>query len=118
MGSHSHPSRRAFIGLAAAVAAVPAGYAIADLAGSGHPAATAPRHPVTPRRLVSENSLPGDPSWPIKHLGAPTAMMGYAAQSSVLPGEPITLCASTTARSFTVSAFRMGWYRGDQARRV
>ncbi len=40
------------------------------------------------------------------------------AQASVLPGEPITLYVSTTARSFTVSAFRMGWYRGDLARLV
>ena len=34
----------------------------------------------------------------------------------MLPGEPITLYVSTTARSFRVSAFRMGWYRGDEAR--
>ena len=44
--------------------------------------------------------------------------MGYTGQYSVLPGEPITLYASTTAREFTVKAFRMGWYRGDQARLV
>ena len=45
-------------------------------------------------------------------------MQGYAGQASVLPGEPITLYVSTTARSFSVSAFRMGWYGGDQARLV
>ena len=45
-------------------------------------------------------------------------MMGYAGQASVLPGEPVTVYASTTARSFTVSAFRMGWYGGDRARLV
>jgi hypothetical protein len=67
---------------------------------------------------VSENLLPGDPDWKIRHLGAPGAIMGYTGQASVLPGQAITLYASTTARSFTVSAFRMGWYRGDQARRV
>ena len=44
--------------------------------------------------------------------------MGYAGQASVLPGEPITLYVSTTARSFTVKAFRMGWYNGDLARLV
>jgi hypothetical protein len=44
--------------------------------------------------------------------------MGYTGQASVLPGEPITLYASTTARSFTVSAYRMGWYQGDQARLI
>jgi hypothetical protein len=45
-------------------------------------------------------------------------MMGYANAASVLPGHAITLYASTTARSFQVSAFRMGWYRGDLARQV
>jgi len=45
-------------------------------------------------------------------------MMGYANAASVLPGQAITLYASTTARSFQVSAFRMGWYRGDLARQV
>ena len=42
--------------------------------------------------------------------------MGYAGQASVRPGEPVTLYVSTTARSFRVSAFRMGWYKGDEAR--
>jgi hypothetical protein len=65
---------------------------------------------------VSENSLDGDPNWGIRHVGAPDAIMGYAGQASVLPGETISLYASTTARSFTVSAFRLGWYQGDQAR--
>ena len=45
-------------------------------------------------------------------------MLGYAGQASVLPGQPVTLFVSTTARSFTVSAFRMGWYGGDEARLV
>jgi len=44
--------------------------------------------------------------------------MGYTGQASVLPGQAITLYVSTTARSFTVNAFRMGWYNGDQARLV
>jgi hypothetical protein len=44
--------------------------------------------------------------------------MGYAGQASVLPGEPIHLYVSTTSREFTVKAFRMGWYRGDLARKV
>src|SRR5262249_57149668 len=39
-------------------------------------------------------------------------------QASVPPGGPVTISASTTARSFTGSAFRMGWYRGDLARLV
>ena len=67
---------------------------------------------------MSENSRPGDPHWQISNLGAPMAIVGYAGQASVLPGEPVTLYVSTTARSFRVSAFRMGWYHGDKARLV
>ena len=44
--------------------------------------------------------------------------MGYAGQASVLPGEPVPLYVSTTARAFRVRAFRMGWYGGDLARLV
>ncbi len=109
--------------MAAAAAAVPAAVIAAiKMAGTGGPddapRAAAAKRPVPRRRVVSENDLPGDPHWEITHQGGPDAMMGYAGQYSVLPGEEITLYASTTARSFTVSAFRMGWYHGDQARLV
>ena len=123
MSPPSRFSRRAFIGLAAGAAAIPAVTAGLPVRRAGrhvpyrcqaHPAARA-----CPRRgPVPENSLPGDPRWDIRHLGGPDAMMGYAGQASVLPGEPITLYASTTGRSFTVTAFRMGWYGGDLARKV
>jgi hypothetical protein len=118
MGSPSSYSRRAFIGMAAGAAAVPAvtaGCQSGSPGGASHPG---PGPAPSRRRPVPENSLPGDPRWNIRHLGAPGAMLGYAGQASVLPGEPITLYASTTGRSFTVSAFRMGWYHGDLARRV
>jgi hypothetical protein len=109
-------SRRGFVRLAAGV---PAGIAVAGAAEScdSSPAAVHRRHS-SGRRPVNENARPGDSSWPIRHLGPRDAMMGYTGQASVLPGEPITLYASTTARSFTVSAFRMGWYNGDRARLV
>ena len=107
----SRCSRRAFLVAATIPAAAVAGCSSPDPGRTGRPAAS-------PRPRPSENALPGDPHWQIRHLGAPDAMMGYAGQASVLPGEPVTLYASTTARSFRVSAFRMGWYRGDQARLV
>ncbi len=117
-------SRRAFIGLAAAAAAVVAavkaagsGSTVSGTTGSG--AAPAGAHPAAARRRpVSENMLPGDQDWNITHVGRPEEVLGYTGQSSVLPGQPVTLYVSTTARSFTVRAFRMGWYRGDQARLV
>src|SRR5215467_12896046 len=115
MSSHG-PSRRAFLGLAAAALPAAAATACAGSPGSGPGAGS---RSTTPNpRAVSENLLPGDPDWKIRRLGPPEAIVGYAGQASVLPGQPVTLYVSTTARSFTVSAFRMGWYRGDQARRV
>jgi hypothetical protein len=116
MNSGSHYSRRAFLGAAAAGAAGLAAGCSGAVKASGTGSGAAPR-PLR-RKLVSENSLPGDPHWNISHLGAPEAIVGYAGQASVLPGQAITLHVSTTARSFTVSAFRMGWYQGDLARRV
>jgi N,N-dimethylformamidase beta subunit-like protein len=118
MSPPSRYSRRGFIGLAAGAAGIPAAAAGCQFAGTNG----SPQHGATPapsrRGPVPENSLPGDPHWGIRHLGGPDAMLGFTGQASVLPGEPITLYASTTARSFTVSAFRMGWYRGDLARKV
>ena len=78
------------------------------------------RKPVPPARpkVVAENSLPGYPDWQISNTGGAYDMVGYVGQSSVLQGQPVTLYASTTARSFTVKVFRMGWYGGDQARLV
>src|SRR2546429_8142593 len=110
-------SRRAFVGLIAAGVSVASAACTRAVGPNGTVPARSPR-PVTVRRPVSENALPGDPHWDIRHLGARGAMLGYAGQASVLPGEPVTIYASTTARSFTVSAFRMGWYRGDLARLV
>jgi hypothetical protein len=117
MDEESH-TRRTFLGLSAA-AATGAAAAVAGCSASASSSGKVPAtHQATPRRVVSENSLPGDPHWNIRHLGGPDAMIGYAVPASVRPGEPVTLYASTTARSFTVSAFRFGWYGGDQARLV
>jgi len=107
------------IALAAAAVAAPAAAvaACSKPSGSTDASRSAGRKP-SPRATISENSLPGDPHWAIRHQGAPDAMMGYLNAASVLPGQALTLYASTTARSFQVSAFRMGWYKGDLARLV
>ncbi len=111
-------SRRAFLGLGAAGVAG----AAAGLAGcSPHPATAAPASParaVPRRRVVPENSRPGDPHWEIRHLGAPHAIEGYAGASSVLTGESFPLFVSSEAGGFRVTAFRLGWYGGTGARRL
>lgn len=79
--------------------------------------------PGTPAaRLAAEERaaerLPGTPGWQIPTQGPQHAIEGYANNVSVLPGTPVTLYVSTTARSYTVTAYRMGWYGGVQARAV
>lgn len=113
-------SRRSFLGTAAAAAAaVPVvGAAVGCQSNANAPVGGGEPTGPARRTVVAENSLPGDKQWWIKHVGAPDAIMGYAGQASVLPGEPIDLYVSTTSREFTVNAFRMGWYGGDLARKV
>jgi hypothetical protein len=68
---------------------------------------------------AAENARRGTRAWRITRLGAPDAIQGYADQVSVLPGQSFRLFVSTTAASFRVKAFRMGWYHGsDMARLV
>jgi hypothetical protein len=113
-------SRRAFIGRAAAAAATPAAVAAAvELAGCGRPGRNAAKTKTVRRAgLAAENNQPGDREWWISKIGAPDAIMGYAARASVLPGEPVPLLVSTTSREFRVRAYRVGWYQGDLARKV
>ncbi|MFJ9150920.1 hypothetical protein ACIRP7_23320 [Streptomyces sp. NPDC102270] len=46
------------------------------------------------------------------------AVVGYTDRVSVPPGEECGLYVSTTASSFRVTAFRVGWYGGDEARLI
>ena len=121
-------NRRAFLGGAvlSGAAAVTVAVVAEEQAGA-HPAArsgavagSAPPRPGqrAGARPRPESARAGDPHWEIRQLGRPDAIMGYAGRDSVLPGEPVPLYVSTTARSFRVLAFRMGWYRGDLARLV
>jgi hypothetical protein len=109
-------SRRAFLGAGAfGLAAAAAG---CSSAAAGSAATSATPRASAGRRLVSENSLPGDPHWEIRHLGAADAITGYAGQASVLTGQSFPLFVSTTSSGFRVRAFRLGWYGGDGARQV
>ena len=115
-------SRRAFLGLAAGAAAssvaAVAALKATESDGSAQAASRKPaRKPAHPKP-VAENSLPGDPDWNITNVGGANDMLGYVAPATISQGQPVTLYASTTAREFTVSVFRVGWYGGAQARLV
>ncbi|MCB5179229.1 N,N-dimethylformamidase beta subunit family domain-containing protein [Streptomyces antimicrobicus] len=133
-GDAAGPARRRVLGLAAAVAltAVRPGNAAAATAGArAGAAAGAPAEAGAGARARSagasgcgcldvraENLRPGTPDWRITRAGPARAVEGFADRSSVLPGRPLVLRVSTTAPSYTVSAFRMGWYGGARARLV
>src|SRR5277367_2015929 len=119
MSGPEDSTRRSFLGSAAAAAAsVPVAGAAVSLAGCATASGSNGLARKPRRTVIPENSLPGDKHWWIKNQGAHDAIMGYAGQVSVLPGEPIDLYVSTTSREFSVKAFRMGWYGGDRARLV
>jgi hypothetical protein len=78
--------------------------------------------PQPPHRAVAvaENSRPGTDAWRIGSEWAAEKgeIEGYADKVTALPGERVRLFVSTTGRSFTVTAFRMGWYGGKAGRQV
>jgi len=100
---------------------------------SGSQAAVSPRAPavVVPavQRIVAapgsnwvrlENAKPGSGAWriPSSAVAGDLQLAGYADQASVTRGQPVRLYVTATAPTFSVRAFRLGWYGGDQARLV
>lgn len=72
--------------------------------------------PVSPA-IIAENAKPGDVWW-VTTPQAPGGIEGYASQVSAVAGEKVTLYVSTTAPTFHVEVFRMGYYQGVAGRKV
>ncbi|WP_018540190.1 MULTISPECIES: N,N-dimethylformamidase beta subunit family domain-containing protein [unclassified Streptomyces] len=104
--------RRHFLGTATGIAALATGLTGCDSPG-GTPHGHRPADPLT-----AERTRPGSPGWRLRATGPPDAVEGYPDRVSVLPGEEFGLHVSTTAPGFRVSAYRVGWYGGAQARLV
>lgn len=70
--------------------------------------------------VAAENAKPGDRSWMIDEnaLGAQDAIEGYTNLASVAPGQSVKLYVSTTASSFTATAYRIGYYGGVNGTKV
>ncbi|GAA4640046.1 hypothetical protein GCM10023196_104030 [Actinoallomurus vinaceus] len=102
-----------------AVAALAVLALLTGCGGGGGKAPVRHRAPTSaPTPAVAENTRPGTKDWKVRTAGAEHAIEGFADRVSVLPGESFRLFVSTTAKGYTVSAFRMGWYAGAQARKV
>jgi hypothetical protein len=75
---------------------------------------TAPPNPV-----VAENCLTGSPKaeWEVIGVGDPT-IQGYATEISVNRGSTVNFKVATTATSYRLDIYRLGYYGGTGARKV
>src|ERR1700743_2782384 len=68
--------------------------------------------------VVRENALPGSSEWRVTGGPATGVVAGFAARAEPALGQPVRLFVSTSARSFHVEAFRVGYYGGAGGRLV
>ena len=68
--------------------------------------------------VADENGKPGTGNWRVSNDGAAHDIEGYLNVTSAQRGESVDLFATTVAPTFTVEAYRMGWYQGLGARLV
>jgi hypothetical protein len=67
--------------------------------------------------VIAENRKPGTSKWRIP-ADAPTNIEGFADKVSAQNGDQVTLFVSTSAGSFHVEAYRIGYYQGFGGRFV
>jgi hypothetical protein len=60
----------------------------------------------------AENAKPGTADWRLSSLGATHDIEGYLNVTSAQRGDTVTLYANTVAPTFTIQAYRLGWYQG------
>jgi len=93
--------------------------AVTPASPASHPAATYPTaRGVGAAWVVAENQRPGTGAWQITGAQTATGIMGYADHVDATSGQVVTLRVSTTAPSFHVEAYRMGYYQALGARLV
>ena len=68
--------------------------------------------------VVAENRRPGTSAWQITGTQSATGITGYADRVDASSGQTVTLQVSTTAPTFHVEAYRMGYYQGLGARLI
>jgi N,N-dimethylformamidase beta subunit-like protein len=67
--------------------------------------------------MAAENQRAGS-RWRLRRRSVHGEVEGFASRASVRRGQPVTLYVSTTAATYVVRAFRMGWYGGRLGRLV
>lgn len=70
------------------------------------------------RWVVDENAKRGTTAWEITAPNGAGGISGYASAVQATEGQEVTLFVSSTAPTYEVEAFRMGYYRGAGARLI
>jgi hypothetical protein len=93
--------------------------AVCGLSGASADAQTFTCNPPMANPIVCENSKPGNPSseWDVSGIGDPS-IQGFATDMSVNQGDIVHFKINTTATSYRIDIYRMGYYAGMGARRV
>lgn len=68
--------------------------------------------------IIDENKLRGTTAWEIAGRQSPGYIEGFAGLNYAQVGERVGLYVSTSAKSFRVTAYRMGYYGGQGGREV
>jgi hypothetical protein len=68
--------------------------------------------------IIAENKLPGTTAWRITSSHAKGYIEGFASTTYSEAGAKFGLFVSTTASSYRVVAYRMGWYQGKGGRQL
>jgi hypothetical protein len=69
-------------------------------------------------QIIAENNLAGTTAWQASGPPKTGRIEGFASLNYATAGQQLDLYVSTTASSFHVVAYRMGWYHGEGARQV
>ena len=72
----------------------------------------------SPNPIQVENQRPGTSAWMLTKPARRREIEGYASAPSVNQGEIIRLYVNTTAETYRLNVYRMGWYGGLGAREV
>ncbi|MGH9069196.1 MAG: N,N-dimethylformamidase beta subunit family domain-containing protein [Acidimicrobiales bacterium] len=68
--------------------------------------------------IQAENAKPGTTEWAIQGHAVPRVLDGFADRVSATQGQTVTLYVDSKDPTFTVAAFRMGWYQGKGGRLI
>src|SRR4051794_7377533 len=71
-----------------------------------------------PNTIQRENQKVGTSMWQLVAPSATPAVEGYASSTSVNRGESISFFVSSSAPSYVMTIYRVGWYGGLGARQV